>query len=95
MSQSLVNEFIDRRKAGEPLGSSLKEAIFQAKTIEYYDEDDEESKFELFKMNMRGLLDEEPVYVRLLNQCASFKEHLRLMLASLLAIGGLLQPQSL
>jgi hypothetical protein len=67
MPQSLVNEFIDRRKAGEPLGSSLKEAIFQAKSTEYYDDSDGEPKFELFKLNMRGLFDQEPVYVRKLN----------------------------
>jgi hypothetical protein len=62
--KSLVNEFIDRRKAGEPLRTSLKEAIFQAKEEQFDDDDESEDgkpKFELFKVNLRGLIDNEPV----------------------------------
>ena len=65
MPQSLVNEFISRRKNGEPLRNSLKEAVFQAKSPGWDDdyEDDVETgekKFKLFKIKMRGLVDAEP-----------------------------------
>jgi hypothetical protein len=65
MPQSLIHEFLDRKKAGEPLGTCLKEAIFQAKdTTDDFDEeesDDETPKFKLWKVDMRGLVDNEPV----------------------------------
>jgi hypothetical protein len=63
MPKSLINEFLDRKKAGEPLPACLKEAIFQAKFPEpdFDDGEDEESKFKLWKVNMRGLVDTEPV----------------------------------
>jgi hypothetical protein len=61
--RTLVNEFIERRKTGESLGTSLKEAIFQAKSsigIEQEEEDDG-NKFKLWKVEMRGLVDDDPV----------------------------------
>jgi hypothetical protein len=66
MPQTLINEFIDRRKAGEPLPSSLKNAIFQATSVTSdfsYDEEEAGNKFQLWKVNMRGLIDDEPMYV--------------------------------
>ena len=62
--QSLVNEFISRRKDGEKLRSSLKNSIFQAKTAIGNDqefEDEQKLKIQLWKVNMRGLDDNEPV----------------------------------
>jgi hypothetical protein len=62
--QSLVNEFISRRRNGERFGESLKEAVFQAKSAAWGDFDDEEEKgekFKLFKIHMRGLVDDEPM----------------------------------
>jgi hypothetical protein len=65
MPQSLVNEFIERRQCGEDLGTSLKKAIFQAKTsIGNIPGDDEEKasrSFKLFKVKMRGLIDNDPM----------------------------------
>jgi hypothetical protein len=66
MSQSLVNQFIDRRKSGEKLGTALRESIFQAKPPPIDFDDDLESKkepFKLWKINMRPLMDDEPMYV--------------------------------
>jgi hypothetical protein len=69
MTQSLINDFIERRKAGEPLSTSLKNAIFQARGAEddssdssdSEDSDDGKPRFKLFKVNMRGLVDDDPV----------------------------------
>lgn len=63
--KSLVHEFLDRKKAGEPFKSALKEAAFQAKGNRYDDDnlEDGKEKFELFKFTPRGLVDDEPVYV--------------------------------
>ena len=63
MPQTLVNEFIERRKSGEPFGTSLKEAVFQAKSSIGDYQDDNENKFKLWKVNMRGPVDNDPVYV--------------------------------
>jgi hypothetical protein len=65
MPQSLINEFITRRRDGEGVRRSLKEAVFQAKSeeMDFSDDDVEygEKKFKLFKVQMRGLVDSKPV----------------------------------
>jgi potassium channel subfamily K len=63
LPRTLVNEFIERRKTGEPLGTSLKEAIFQAKSSIGVDQEDVDdgSKFQFWKVEMRGLVDDDPV----------------------------------
>jgi hypothetical protein len=66
MSQSLVNQFIDRRNAGEKLGNALKESIFQAKppAIDFNDElEGGKEPFKLWKIHMRPLVDDLPVSV--------------------------------
>jgi hypothetical protein len=63
MPDTLINEFIARRQAGEPFGQSLKEAVFQAKTGDggpaFLDPDAGEP-FKLWKINMRPVDDDEP-----------------------------------
>ena len=69
MTRSLVHDFIERRKEGEPLGASLKNAIFQARGAEDDSSsssdgestDDGRPRFKLWKVNMRGLVDDDPV----------------------------------
>jgi potassium channel subfamily K len=64
MPQSLVHEFLSQKAAGNPLGQSLKEAIFQAQPPdieEGYGED--VPKFKLWKVRLRPKNDDEPVYV--------------------------------
>jgi potassium channel subfamily K len=63
MPQSLVHEFLDQRAGGNKLRASLKEAIFQAKPpdIELGDVEDAPPKFKLWKVQMRGLQDDDPV----------------------------------
>lgn len=60
MPQSLVNEFFSQREAGNPLRRSVKEAIFQAKPPDIEEgEVDDVPKFKLWKVQMRGLNDDE------------------------------------
>jgi hypothetical protein len=63
MPQSLVNEFFDRRQQGDKLGTALRKAVFQAKTSIGYVPDDEEKarRFKLFKVEMRGRMDDDPM----------------------------------
>jgi hypothetical protein len=63
LPRTLVNEFIERRKTGEPFGTSLKEAVFQAKSSIGIDQEDVDdgSGFQLWKVEMRGLVDDDPV----------------------------------
>jgi hypothetical protein len=62
MPQTLVNEFIERRKSGEPFGTSFKEAAFQAKSgIGAAQEDIYGKKFKLWKVHMRDVKDDDPV----------------------------------
>jgi hypothetical protein len=66
MPQSLVYELIDQLHAGTPLLTSLKRAIFQAKWNlgeEVLEEEDGKEHFQIWKVNMRGLDDNDPVYV--------------------------------
>lgn len=64
MPQSLIDEFMDRRQAGQPFGTALKNAIFQAKPAVLdleFGEGQEKKKFRLWKVRMRGKDDDEPV----------------------------------
>ncbi len=63
MPQSLVNEFIERREEGDKFRTALNKAIFQANTSIGYVPDDEEKgkQFKLFKMEMRGRMDDDPM----------------------------------
>jgi hypothetical protein len=63
MPQSLVNEFFDRREQGDKFGPALRKAIFQAKTTIGYvpDEEEKANRFELFKVRMRGRMDDDPM----------------------------------
>lgn len=63
MPQSLVHEFIDQRASGQKFGSSLKEAIFQAKPpdLEVGDVENAKPKFKLWKIRMRDLHDDDPI----------------------------------
>lgn len=64
MPQSLVHEFLEQKAAGNPFRHSLKEAIFQAKPPDVEaGQIDDEPKFKLWKVNMRPVNDEEPLYV--------------------------------
>jgi potassium channel subfamily K len=71
MPQSLVHEFLDQKAAGNPLGRSLKEAIFQAKPPLDIEEGqiDDVPKFQLWKVRMRAVNDEEPLYVVFQQSC--------------------------
>lgn len=64
MPDSLINEFINRRQAGESFRSSLKESIFQAKSSigeEHAFPDPEAGPpFKLWKIHMRPVDDDEP-----------------------------------
>ena len=62
MPQSLVNEFFERRQSGDPFRLSLKEAVFQAKSsIGPGQEDPNAKKFQLWKVHMRDIVDDEAV----------------------------------
>src|ERR1700761_6040608 len=61
MPQSLVHEFLERRESGNTFRHSLKEAIFQAKPPDLEAGEEDGEKFQLWKVRMRGLNDEEPV----------------------------------
>jgi len=66
MPQSLVYELIDQLGAGTPLLTSLNRAIFQAKWNlgeEPPEVEDGKKHFQIWKVNMRGLDDGDPVYV--------------------------------
>ena len=66
MPQSLIHELIDQLHVGTPLLTSLKRATFQAKWNigeEEAGEDDGKEHFRIWKVNMRGLDDGDPVYV--------------------------------
>ena len=66
MPQSLVHELIDQLSAGTPLLMSLNRAIFQAKWNlgeEPSGVEDGKKPFQIWKVNMRGLDDGDPVYV--------------------------------
>jgi hypothetical protein len=63
MPDTLVNEFIARRQAGEPFRQSLKEAIFQAKSGgdgEDFLDPEAGEPFKLWKFNLRPVDDDEP-----------------------------------
>jgi hypothetical protein len=68
MPDSLVNEFFNQRDAGEPFRKSLKNAVFQAKSrigdAQNYEDPEAGPKFQLWKIDMRGLDDDDPVYVQ-------------------------------
>lgn len=64
MPQSLIDEFTDRRQAGQPFGTALKNAIFQAKPTALdleFGEGQKKKRFRLWKVRMRGKDDDEPV----------------------------------
>jgi len=64
MPQSLVHELLDQLHAGTPLLTSLKRAIFQAKWNlgeEELEGEDGKQHFQIWKVNMRGLDDNDPV----------------------------------
>ncbi|KAF2418249.1 voltage-gated potassium channel [Tothia fuscella] len=60
--RSLVHDFLERKSAGEPLGKSLKNAVFQARPPDIEaGECDEVPKFKLWKIRMRPKEDDEPL----------------------------------
>jgi potassium channel subfamily K len=62
MPQSLVNEFLAQKAAGNPVRYSLKEAIFQAKPPDLEaGQVDDKPKFKLWKIRMRPVDDDEPL----------------------------------
>ena len=64
MPQSLIDEFTDRKQAGQPFGKALKNAIFQAKPADLdleFGEGQKKKIFKLWKVRMRGKDDDEPV----------------------------------
>jgi len=88
MPQSLVYELIDQLHAGTPLLTSLKRATFQAKWNlgeQEPEEQDVEKLFRIWKVNMRGLADNDPVYVSFAHSFdfpLLFSEHVLLFDAS-------------
>jgi len=64
MPQSLIDEFTDRRQAGQPFGKAIKNAIFQAKPAVLdleFGEGQKKKRFRLWKVRMRDKDDDEPV----------------------------------